>query len=158
MVKESWQTSGLSDLRKTNKQTNKNKTNKNTFLVPFICQSIDYIQLFQQILTNSLEEFYQHVVLAYAENFFVITSYLWPPESKSGWCKCVHVERSEIWVKKAIFWSKHMFSAFCEVFTHFSLSIRIDNNFLIIIAGDSTTYLLLSVYFKSKMWIFSIFG
>ena len=107
---------------------------------------------------HSLEEFYQHVVLAYAEIFFVISSYLWPPESKSGWCKCVHVERSEIWVKSAIFWSKNIFSACCEVFTQFSLSIRIDNNFLIIIAGDSTTYLLLYVYFKSKMWIFSIFG
>ena len=36
-----------------NKQTNKNKTNKqNTFLLPFICQSIDYMQLFQQILIN----------------------------------------------------------------------------------------------------------
>ena len=30
-----------------------------------------------------------------------------------------------------------MFLACCEVFTHFSFSIRIDNNFLIIIAGDS---------------------
>ena len=49
-----------------------------------------------------------------------------------------------------------MFLACCEVFTHFSLSIRIDNNFLIIIAGDSTTYLLLSVYFKSKCE-FSVF-
>ena len=92
-------------------------------------------------------EFHQHMVLAYAENFFVISSYLWPPESKSEWSKCVHVERSEIWVKKCIFWSKTFFSM-----------IRIDNNFLIIISGDSTTYLLLSVYFKSKMWIFSIFG
>ena len=52
MVKESWQTSGLSDLRKTNKQTKTEQTNKNTFLVPFKCQSIDYIQIFQQILTN----------------------------------------------------------------------------------------------------------
>ena len=43
---------GLSDLRKTNKQTKTKQTNKNTFLVPFICQSIDYMQLFQQILTN----------------------------------------------------------------------------------------------------------
>ena len=111
-------------------------------------------------ITNhySLEEFHQHVVLAYVENFFVISSYLWPPESKSEWCKCVHVERSEIWVKNAIFWSKNMFLACCEAFTNFSLSIHIDNNFLIIIAGDSTTYLLLSVCFKSKMWIFSIFG
>ena len=88
----------------------------------------------------SLEEFHQHMVLAYAENFFVISSYLWPTESKSEWCKCVHVERSEIWVKKCIFWAKSMFLACCEAFTHFSLSIRIDNNFLIIISGDSTTY------------------
>ena len=49
MVKESSRTS---DFQIYEKQTNKNKTNKNTFLVPFICQSIDYIQLFQQILTN----------------------------------------------------------------------------------------------------------
>ena len=108
--------------------------------------------------TISLEEFHQHVVLTYAENFSVVSNYFWPPESKSEWCKCVHVERSESWLKNAIFWSKNMFLACCEVFTHFSFSIRIDNNFLIIIAGDSTTYLLLSVYFKSKMWIFSIFG
>ena len=97
------------------------------------------------------------MVLAYAENFCVISSYLWPPESKSEWCKCVHVERSEIWVKKCIFWSKNMFLACCKTFTHFSLSIRIDNNFLIIISCDSTICLLLSVYFKSKMWIFSFF-
>ena len=109
---------------------------------------------------HSLEEFHQHVVLAYAENFFVISCYLWPPESKPEWCKYVglHVEHSEIWVKNAIFGSKNMVLACCKVYTHFSLSIRIDKNFLIIIAGDSTTYLLLSVYFKSKMWIFSIFG
>ena len=30
----------------------------------------------------------------------------------------------------------------------FSLSIRIDNTFFITISGDSTTYLLLSVYVK----------
>ena len=113
---------------------------------------------FNQKFYFSLEEFHQHVVLAYAENFFVVSSYLWPPEFKSEWCKCVHVERFEIWVKNAIILSKNMFLACCEAFTHFSLSIRIDNNFLIIIAGDSTTFLLLSVYFKSKMWIFSIFG
>ena len=35
---------------------------------------------------------------------------IWPPESNSEWCKCVHVERSEIWVKKCIFGgSKNMF-------------------------------------------------
>ena len=47
-----------------------------------------------------LVEFHQHVVLAYAENVFIISRYLWPPESKARWCKCVHVERSKIWVKK----------------------------------------------------------
>ena len=31
----------------------------------------------------SLEEFHQHMVLVYAENFFVNSRYLWPPESKS---------------------------------------------------------------------------
>ena len=102
-------------------------------------------------------EFHQHVVMAYAENFFVISSYFWPPESKSEWCKCAHVERSEIWVKKCNFWSKNIFLACCKAFTHFSLWIHIDNNFLIIISGDSTTHLSLSVYFKSKMWIFCIF-
>ena len=30
--------------------------------------------------------------------------------------------------------------------------MRIDNNFLIIISGDSTTYLLSSVYFKWNMY------
>ena len=58
---------------------------------------------------HSLEEFHQHVVLAYVENIFVIFRYIWPPESKLEWCKCVHVERSEIWVKKYIFGSKNMF-------------------------------------------------
>ena len=58
---------------------------------------------------TSLEKFHQRVVLAYAENIFVIFRYIWPPESKLEWCKCVHVERSEIWVKKYIFWTKNMF-------------------------------------------------
>ena len=49
-----------------------------------------------------------------------------------------------------------MFLACCEAFTHFSLSIRIDNNFLVIISGDSTTYLLLSVYLSQKCE-FSVF-
>ena len=55
MVKESWRTSDFQIYEKqANKQTKTKtkQTNKNTFLVPFICQSIDYIQLFQQILTN----------------------------------------------------------------------------------------------------------
>ena len=90
---------------------------------------------------EGLEKFYQHVVLAYAENIFVMFKYIWPPESKSEWCKCVNVERSEIWVKKCSFWSKNMFLACFKAFTLFSLSMRIDNNFLITISGDSTTYL-----------------
>ena len=69
----------------------------------------------------------------------------------------IHVERSEIWVKNAIFWSKNIFLACCVAFTHFALSIRIDNNFLIIIAGDSTKYLLFSVYLKSKNGNFQYF-
>ena len=60
------------------------------------------------------------------------------------------------WLKKCIFWSKNMFLACCEAFTHFSLSIRIDNNVLLMISGNSSTCVLSSVYFKSKMWIFSI--
>ena len=74
-------------------------------------------------------EFHQHMALAYAENFFVISSYLWPPESKSEWCKCVHVERSEIWVNNAFFGQKTCFLACCKAFTHFSLLILIDNSF-----------------------------
>ena len=106
----------------------------------------------------SLEEFHQHMVLAYAENIFVILRYIWPPESKSEWCKCVHVEHSEIWVKKCIFWSKNMILARFKAFTLFFLSMRIDNNFLITISDDLTTYLLKSVYFRSKISILSIFG
>ena len=45
-----------------------------------------------------------------------------------------------------------------EAFKLFSFSMRIDNNFLIIISGDSTTYQFSSVYCKWKMRIFSIFG
>ena len=51
-----------------------------------------------------------------------------------------------------------MFLARFEAFKQFSFSMRIDNNFLIMISGDSTTYLLSSVYFKWKICIFSIFG
>ena len=51
-----------------------------------------------------------------------------------------------------------MFLACFEAFKLFSFLKRIDNNFLIIIPGDKATYLLLSVYFKWKMCIFSIFG
>ena len=40
------------------------------------------------------------------------------------------------------FWSKNMFLACFKAFTLFSLSMHIDNNFLITISGDSTTYLL----------------
>ena len=36
----------------------------------------------ERIMGNSLEEFHQHVVLAYAENIFVIFRYIRPPESK----------------------------------------------------------------------------
>ena len=58
----------------------------------------------------------------------------------SEWCKCVHVERSAVLVKKkCTFWSKDMFLAGFEAFTHFSLSIRIDGNFLIKVFGDLTT-------------------
>ena len=68
----------------------------------------------------SLEEFHQHVVLAYAENIFVIFRYIWPPESKSEWCKYVHVERSEIWVKKNAFLIKHVFSMLRSFYSFFS--------------------------------------
>ena len=95
----------------------------------------------------SLEEFHQHMVLEYAENIFVIFRYIWPPESKLEWYKCVHVERSEIWVKKYIFWSKNMFQACFEAFKLFPFSIRIDNNFLIIISCDSTTYFIVVCMF-----------
>ena len=50
---------------------------------------------------------------------------------------------------------KYVFSMF-QSFYNFSRSMHIDNNFLITISGDSTTYLLLSVYFTSKIWILSI--
>ena len=44
--------------------------------------------------------------------------------------------------KNAIFLvKKHVFSMF-QSFTLFSLSMHIDNNFLITISGDSTTYVL----------------
>ena len=52
---------------------------------------------------------------------------------------------------------KYVFSMF-QSFYNFSISMHIDNNFLITISGDSTTYLVLSVYFTSKIWILSIFG
>ena len=65
----------------------------------------------------SIEEFHHHVVLAHAENIFVIFRYIWPPEFKSEWCKCVHVERFEIWVKNAVFGQKNMF-LFIYLFTH----------------------------------------
>ena len=42
-----------------------------------------------------------------------------------------------------------LFACF-ESFTHIYLSIIVDNDFLIKNSGDSTTYLLISVYFKSK--------
>ena len=51
-------------------------------------------------------------------------------------------------MKKLIFWLKNMFLACFEAFKLFSFSMRIDNNLLIMISGDSTTYLLSSVYFK----------
>ena len=43
---------------------------------------------------------------------------------KSEWCKCVHVERSEIWVKKCRFWSKNMFLA-CFKLLHLFLFRRV---------------------------------
>ena len=90
----------------------------------------------------SLEEFHQHMVLEYAEKIFVILRYIWP-ESKSKRCKCVHVEHSEIWVKKTHFLVKNMFLAHVSKLLHFFfLSMRIDNNFLITISDDLTTYLL----------------
>ena len=49
-----------------------------------------------------------------------------------------------------------MFLACFEAFTHFPLSIRIVNNILIKISGDSTTYLLWSVYLSQKCE-FSVF-
>ena len=86
--------------------------------------------------------------------YFVISRYLSPAESKAEWCKCVCVERSEIWVKKRIFGKKksknkqtnkqtnkqkqtskqnktkqkNVFGMFWSVYTFF-FSIRIDNNF-----------------------------
>ena len=51
-------------------------------------------------------------------------------------------------MKKYIFWSKNMFLACYEACNLFSFSMGIDNSFLIIISGNSTTYLLSSVYFK----------
>ena len=52
---------------------------------------------------------------------------------------------------------KNVFGMFGS-FTHISISIRSEDSFLITLSGDVTTYLLWSVYFKSKMWIFIIFG
>ena len=69
----------------------------------------------------SLEEFHQHVVLAYAENILVIFRCIWPPESELEWCNCVHVERSEIWVKKYIFWSKTCFKHVSKLLNFFFL-------------------------------------
>ena len=51
-------------------------------------------------------------------------------------------------MKKYIFWSKIMFLACFEAFKLFTFLMRIDNNFLIIISGDSTIYLLSSVHFQ----------
>ena len=42
--------------------------------------------------------------------------------------------------KNAVFGQKNMFLACFKAFTLFSLSMRIDNNFLNTISGDSTTY------------------
>ena len=74
----------------------------------------------------SLVEFHRHVVLAYAENSIVIYRYLWPSESKSAWPKCVHVERSEISVKKCIFGSKNKFlTCFKREFSIFWLKCKV---------------------------------
>ena len=49
---------------------------------------------------------------------------------------------------KMHFLVKNMFLTRFKAFTQYSLLIRIDNNFVIKISGDSTTYLLWFVYFK----------
>ena len=98
---------------------------------------MSYLSCHVTWISHSLEKFHQHMALGYAEIFFVISRYLWPPESKSELFKCVHVERSEIWAKICSCWSKNTFLTCFEAFTHFSLSIHIDYNFLIKISGDS---------------------
>ena len=72
--------------------------------------------------TNSLEEFHQLVVLVYAENVIVI-SFLdifdllnSNPNDASAY---VHVERSEIWVKKMKFLvKKYVFSIFQSFYSY----------------------------------------
>ena len=91
---------------------------------------------------TSLEKFHQQVHCR-MRIIFVITRYLWPLESKFEWCKCVNVERLGSFGWKWSFWSKNkqkinkkMFLACIEAFTLFSLSIRVENNFLIEVCGD----------------------
>ena len=99
----------------------------------------------------SLEEFHQHVVLAYSENFLSVLDIfdLLNPNSNDASAYMLSVLRFG-W-KKYIFDQKTFLACF-EAFTYFSLSICIDNNFLIQISGDSTrpTYLFWSMYFQSK--------
>ena len=90
--------------------------------------------------------------------FFVFSRYFWPPESKSKWCKCVHVERSEIWVKKCNFlFKKYVFSMFRSFYIFFSFLIRIDNNFQIKISVIQLhTYCSLCILIKNCE--FSVFS
>ena len=67
----------------------------------------------------SLEEFHQHVVLAYAENIFVIFRYIWPPESKSEWCKCVHVKFCDLGEKMEFLVKKYVYSMFQSFYVFF---------------------------------------
>ena len=68
---------------------------------------------------------------------------------RTCWAFCDLNEKFPFWSKKKKKKKKEEEEEERKAFAHFSLSIGIDNNFLIKLFGNSTTYLLWSVCFKS---------
>ena len=106
------------------------------FSDPYYQKGFLFLDCFSPVRSGpSLEEFHQHVVLAYRAYrfffiiFFFISRYLWPPESNS---ECVHVwdlgEKMHFWYKKKkkkkyIKKKTHMFKHASKYFFRFVLII-----------------------------------